>query len=112
MKYLILLPLIILVFYLITLKKRRRRRIILKKIKLENDNNNHIVNILDGITKGKKLYKYLSAKIHPDRYKDAFKEDATLLNQELTLNKKNYRGMFLLKDKIERLYELNQISND
>lgn len=112
MNYLILFALIVLAFYLATLKKRRRRRKILDKLKHENDSPSHVVNILNGITNGKKLYKNLAAKIHPDRYKEEYKEEATRLNKELTLNKKNYSGMILIKDQIEELHTLNQKHHD
>ncbi|MFM1947726.1 MAG: hypothetical protein RL207_2009 [Bacteroidota bacterium] len=108
MFYLYLLAFIVVGFYLITIKKRRRRRKILNKLKVENNNQGQVVNILNGITKGKKLYKELASKIHPDRYQEYYKEEATRLNQELTLNKKNFEGMILIKDQIERLHEQNQ----
>jgi hypothetical protein len=103
---------VILGFYLYNVKRRRLRRKILKKLKDENNNSGHVANILNGITKGKKLYKELATKIHPDRYKEVFKAEATRLNQELTLNKKNFDGMILIKDQIEKLYQLNQNNNE
>ena len=99
---------VVLGFYLINHKKRKLRRKILSKLKVEYNNQGQFVNILNGITKGKKLYKELASKIHPDRFKEIYKDEATRLNQELTLNKKNYDGMCLLENQIIQLYELNK----
>jgi hypothetical protein len=63
-------------------------------------------NVMDSINKSRDLYKKLSSLCHPDRFVNTFKQKiAEELFQEITLNKRNYEKLLLLKERA--INELN-----
>jgi hypothetical protein len=62
-------------------------------------------NVVNSINEAEKLYKELSRKCHPDRFiGDARQEQAELLFQEISSNKRDYNSLiFLKKEAIKKL---------
>ena len=54
-----------------------------------NVKKNEVPNVVEGIVKAKKLYKYLSIKVHPDRNPEKRKEAEELMAR-IVANKHNY----------------------
>lgn len=59
-------------------------------------------NIALSISKSKDLYKSLIVKVHPDKFIEEKKEEATELSTRITMAKKNYEELTRLKIEVEQ----------
>ena len=93
---------IFLTWYLITYKKRKIRRELKKRVLKDSakDNIKTAENIVNSISKSKKLYKELIVKIHPDKIHPDKIEKAQDISARLTQAKRNFNELSLLEIEI------------
>jgi hypothetical protein len=98
-------------YYLLTNKKRKLRKKVKRKLKEEQstDDSNGFWNMIDGISKGKELYKKLIVRVHPDNpkninFSEEKKLELTSLSQRITQAKRNYKELKLLEIEVEKFY--------
>lgn len=58
------------------------------------------LNVVEGISKAKTLYKELIRKAHPDRHPQK-EELAKVITEAINNNRYNYRGLLELKKRVE-----------
>lgn len=58
------------------------------------------LNVVEGISKAKKLYKELILKSHPDRHPEK-EELAKDITEQININRYNYRELLKLKERID-----------
>ena len=66
-----------------------------KKVKIDEG-----LNVVDGISKAKKLYKELILKSHPDKHPEK-EELAKEFTEQINNNRYNYRELLKLKERID-----------
>ena len=92
-------------FFVKLLKKNRlRKRVLSEGI---SDYKSVAQNIALSISKSKNLYKSLIIKVHPDKFMDEKKEEATVLSTRITIAKKNYEELTKLKTEVEQFLNNN-----
>lgn len=103
------------IFYLLQkikdrLSKQSERKKLRKKILLEGDSYSFTAeNITNSISKSKELYKDLIIKVHPDRFEEKYKKEATELSSKITKNKKDYHSLLELKKEVEEFLQKNTL---
>jgi hypothetical protein len=80
-------------------KKQKIRKALLEDV--ESDINETAKNIALSISKARPLYKTLIAKVHPDRFEEKYKEEATEISARITKAKRNYNDLLNLKNEVE-----------
>lgn len=93
------------IFFLI----KRRQKIQKFKNLFEEDEvgtSGELKNIVDSITKSKKLYKSLITKVHPDKFEHKFKLEANNLSARITAAKRNYNKLKKLELEVNDFLEL------
>lgn len=63
------------------------------------------VNVVDSMAKAKRLYKSLSAKVHPDKHPD-HREQAEDLMQRITANKRNYQILLNIEREAKQILKI------
>ncbi|MDD5149854.1 MAG: hypothetical protein PHC28_05155 [Flavobacterium sp.] len=89
-------------WYIITYKKRKIRKELKKRVLKDGtrDYKETAQNIVNSISKSKKLYKELIVKIHPDKIQTDKREKAQDISARLTQSKRNYSELSSLEIEI------------
>jgi hypothetical protein len=80
-------------------KNKLRKRVLSEGV---SDYKSVAQNIALSISKSKDLYKSLIVKVHPDKFIEEKKEEATELSTRITMAKKNYEELTRLKIEVEQ----------
>lgn len=88
-------------------QKSLQRRELRRKIKQDSELNiKHLAqNITSGIKSNDNLYKELIVKIHPDKFPEIYKSEATSLSSKLNKARHNYNKLTKLKVEIHDFLE-------
>ena len=84
-------------------KKNKRKRDLKRRVLADgnSDYSGTAKNISLSISKSKQLYKDLIVKVHPDRFQDDRKENATELSARITKAKRNYDELIGLEIEVK-----------
>ena len=92
--------LFLVLIFIKSFKKNKLRKRVLSEGK--SDYKSVAQNIALSISKSKDLYKSLIVKVHPDKFIEEKKEEATELSTRITMAKKNYEELTRLKIEVEQ----------
>jgi len=105
MPYLMGLLALALLFHIIRIVLKRRRIRKFMKEDGETDLNETFKNIALSMAKARSLYKKLIARVHPDRFEEQFKEEATELSTRITTFKRNYAELMKIQTEVDSFLE-------
>lgn len=103
-----IISLAIILFFII--KRRNKKKQLRNQLLSEGEKDFKVTaeNIAQGIAKGRKLYKKLIVKVHPDRFLDHRKIQAGEITSRLTAAELNYNELLKIEKEIETFLELNK----